>query len=95
MVLILCKIAQLHIVTHFCIHVIHVGHLNNSFVIKMKACYYMKLLVNQLVRISSENYYIQQIPFDYVISVVVFLMNASNYFKFWPVVALLRISTMV
>lgn len=60
MALILCKIAQLHIVTHFCMQVTHVVYLNNSFVIKMKADYYMKFLVNQLVRISSKNYYIHK-----------------------------------
>lgn len=69
--------------TTYCYPFLYAGYsccfLNNSFVIKMKAGYYMKFLVNQLVRISSKNYYIhKKIPFDYVISVVVFLMNASN-----------------
>lgn len=76
MVFILCKIAQLHIVTHFCMQVIHVVYLNNSFVIKMKAGYHMKFLVNQLVRISSKKYYIHtKYP---LIMLSVFLMNASN-----------------
>lgn len=76
MVFILCKIAQLHIDTHFCMQVIHVVYLNNSFVIKMRAGYHMKFLVNQLVRISSKKYYIHtKYP---LIMLSVFLMNASN-----------------
>lgn len=69
--------------TTYCYPFLYAGYscclLNNSFVIKMKAGYYMKFLVDQLVRISSKNHNIhKQIPFDYVISVVVLLMNASN-----------------
>lgn len=69
--------------TTYCYPFLYAGYscclLNNSFVIKMKAGYYMKFLVDQLVRISSKIHYIHKIiPFDYVISVVVFLMNTSN-----------------
>lgn len=66
--------------TTYCYPFLYAGYscclLNNSFVIKMKAGYHMKFLVNQLVRISSKKYYIHtKYP---LIILSVFLMNASN-----------------
>lgn len=78
MVLILCKIAQLHIVNHVCMQVIHVVYWITASWLKWK----------QVIIWSfwSINWYVFRlkfitfikIPFDYVISVVVFLMNTSN-----------------